>query len=44
MDSYSLSVGEAFLKEYQQINLRDQIFKLDLYQLEIPYIDLDVFT
>lgn len=42
-DSYSLSVGESFLKEYQQINLRDQIFKLDLYQLEIPYIDLDVF-
>ncbi|WP_425804570.1 FMN-dependent NADH-azoreductase [Desulfitobacterium sp. Sab5] len=43
-DSYSLSVGDAFLKEYQQINLRDQILKLDLYQLEIPYIDLDVFN
>lgn len=43
-DSFSLSVGEVFLKEYQQINLRDQIFKLDLYQLEIPYIDMDVFN
>lgn len=43
-DSFSLSVGEAFLEAYKQSNSEDQIIKLDLYDTDIPYIDSDVFN
>jgi FMN-dependent NADH-azoreductase len=42
--SYSLSVGEAFLETYRTENPNDEIIKLDLYETDIPYIDTDVFS
>jgi len=43
-ESFSLSAGEAFMKTYIQSNPRDQIIKLDVYNLDIPYVDADVFN
>jgi FMN-dependent NADH-azoreductase len=42
--SFSLSVGRAFLNAYKQQNPQDEIVELDLYQIDIPYIDTDVFS
>lgn len=42
--SYSLSIGEEFLNEYKKANPQDEITRLDLYKITIPYIDLDVFN
>jgi FMN-dependent NADH-azoreductase len=42
--SFSLSVGRAFLNAYKQQNPQDEIVELDLYQTDIPYIDTDVFS
>lgn len=42
--SFSLSVGKAFLEAYRQAKPEDEIVKLDLYQTDIPYIDTDVFN
>ncbi|GMB09601.1 FMN-dependent NADH-azoreductase [Thermolongibacillus altinsuensis] len=42
--SFSLSVGRAFLNAYKQQNPQDEVVELDLYQTDIPYIDADVFS
>jgi FMN-dependent NADH-azoreductase len=42
--SFSLSVGKAFLDAYTKENPNDEIQHLDLYNLDIPYIDTDVFN
>lgn len=42
--SYSLSVGRAFLEAYRKEKPEDEIVELDLYQTDIPYIDTDVFN
>ncbi|WP_050356166.1 FMN-dependent NADH-azoreductase [Gottschalkia purinilytica] len=42
--SYSLTVGEAFLEEYKKLNPNDEIINLDLYKTYVPYIDEDVFN
>jgi FMN-dependent NADH-azoreductase len=42
--SFSLGASEKFMKEYQEINPKDEIVELDLYKLDIPYIDEDVFS
>ncbi|GIM44887.1 FMN-dependent NADH-azoreductase 2 [Collibacillus ludicampi] len=42
--SYSLTVGRAFLDAYRQENPNDEIIELDLYKIEIPFIDTDVFS
>jgi FMN-dependent NADH-azoreductase len=42
--SYGLAVGEAFLEAYRSENPKDEITKLDLYEMDIPYIDTDVFS
>ena len=42
--SYCLSVGKAFVEAYQKENPQDEIIELDLYQLDIPDIDTDVFS
>jgi FMN-dependent NADH-azoreductase len=42
--SVSLSVGQAFLNAYRAENPNAQIVELDLYKLDIPYIDTDVFS
>lgn len=43
-ESYSLSVGRAFLDAYRQEKPGDEITELDVYATEIPYIDTDVFS
>lgn len=43
-ESFSLRTGKAFLEEYQKVNPQDEIIPLDLYNLDIPLIDADVFT
>jgi FMN-dependent NADH-azoreductase len=42
--SYSLAVGKAFLDSYKEANPEDEIIHLDLYNMEIPQIDADVFS
>lgn len=42
--SYSLSVGEEFLNAYRAANPQDEIVHLDLYNMEVPFIDQDVFS
>ncbi len=43
-ESYSLTIGEAFLQTYQENHSDDEILKLDLYNIDLPYIDTDVFN
>jgi FMN-dependent NADH-azoreductase len=42
--SYSLAVGKAFLEAYSKERPNDEITNLDLYEIDIPYIDTDVFN
>jgi FMN-dependent NADH-azoreductase len=42
--SFCLSVGRAFLEAYRKEKPQDEIVELDLYQIEIPHIDTDVFS
>jgi len=42
--SYSLSVGRAFLDAYRGEKPDADIVELDLYQTHIPHIDTDVFS
>ncbi len=43
-ESFSLSIGEAFLETYQEKHQNDDVVKLDLYNIDLPYIDTDVFN
>lgn len=43
-DSYSLSVGRAFINAYKKQNPKDEIIELDVYKTDLPYIDTDVFS
>ena len=43
-DSYSLSVGRAFIDAYKHQNPEDEIIELDVYKTELPYVDTDVFS
>lgn len=38
-DSYSLSVGEAFIEEYIRIHPDDEVIYLDLFKSNIPFLD-----
>ncbi|QGQ99587.1 FMN-dependent NADH-azoreductase [Paenibacillus psychroresistens] len=42
--SLSLAVGKEFIEAYQKQNPSDEIVTLDLYNIDIPLIDNDVFT
>jgi len=42
--SYSLEAGRKFIEAYKVQNPQDQVSELDLYNLEIPYIDAEVFS
>ena len=42
--SYSLSVGQQFVNAYREANPNDEVIHLDLYKLDIPQIDADVFS
>ncbi|REE91658.1 FMN-dependent NADH-azoreductase [Paenibacillus taihuensis] len=42
--SYSLAVGKQFLEAYQAANPNDDIVHLDLFKMDIPRLDADVFS
>lgn len=42
--SYSLAVGKAFIDAYREAHPGDEVTNLDLYQLNIPHLDADVFS
>ena len=42
--SYSMAVGKEFIDTYREANSTDEVIHLDLYKLNIPHIDADVFS
>ncbi len=42
--AFSLSVGEAFINAYKEVNPQDEIINVDLYNMEVPEIDGVVFS
>ncbi|NQX58024.1 FMN-dependent NADH-azoreductase [Paenibacillus qinlingensis] len=42
--SYSLAVGKQFLEAYKAANPDDEIKHLDLFKMDIPRLDADVFS
>lgn len=42
--SFSLSAGREFLNIYKQNNPNDEITEINLYDIEVPFIDTDVFS
>lgn len=42
--SFSLSAGREFLNQYRKINPLDEIVEIDLYDMDITFIDADVFS
>jgi len=42
--SFSLRLGKAFLDQYREVAPNDEIIRLDLYNMDLPYIDRDVFS
>lgn len=40
--SFSLAIGASFIEEYKRVNPNDEIVELDLYNMEVPFIDGDV--
>jgi len=42
--SYSLTVGDVFLQSYKNANPNDEIITLDLYNMDITFIDGDVLS
>jgi FMN-dependent NADH-azoreductase len=42
--SFSMAVGKEFVEAYREANPVDEVVHLDLYNLNIPSIDADVFS
>lgn len=42
--SYSMAVGKAFIDAYREAHPNDEVIRLDLYSVDIPYIDADIFS
>lgn len=42
--SFSLTVAEEFKKTYKQQNPADEIVELDVYHMDLPLYDEDVFS
>jgi FMN-dependent NADH-azoreductase len=42
--SLSLAVGKEFIEAYKKANPSDEIVNLDLYNIDIPQIDAEVFS
>jgi FMN-dependent NADH-azoreductase len=42
--SYSMAAGEAFLEAYREAHPGDEVVRLDLYRMDIPQLDADVFN
>jgi FMN-dependent NADH-azoreductase len=42
--SYSMAVGKAFMEAYREAHPNDEVIHLDLYKMDVPHIDVDVFS
>lgn len=42
--SFSMAVGKEFIESYRETHPHDEVIHLDLYQMDIPHIDADVFS
>ncbi|MGG4495009.1 NAD(P)H-dependent oxidoreductase [Brevibacillus reuszeri] len=42
--SYSMLVGKEFVQTYRSANPNDEVIHLDLYQMDIPQLDKDIFS
>ncbi|WP_419880993.1 FMN-dependent NADH-azoreductase [Peribacillus sp. B-H-3] len=42
--SFSLAAGKSFVDSYRESNPNDEVVHLDLYKMNIPHIDADVFS
>ncbi|MFC6227811.1 NAD(P)H-dependent oxidoreductase [Paenibacillus allorhizosphaerae] len=42
--SYSMAVGKQFVQAYRSANPGDEVIHLDLYEMDIPQLDADVFS
>lgn len=42
--SFSMAVGKAFIDTYRETNPNDEVIHLDLYSIQLPHIDADVFS
>ncbi|KRF30524.1 FMN-dependent NADH-azoreductase [Paenibacillus sp. Soil787] len=42
--SFSMAVGKAFIDAYREANPNDEVIQLDLYSIQVPHIDADVFS
>jgi FMN-dependent NADH-azoreductase len=42
--SYSMAVGKAFIEAYREVHSSDEVLHLDLYQMNIPQLDADIFS
>ncbi|MDQ0242491.1 FMN-dependent NADH-azoreductase [Bacillus fengqiuensis] len=42
--SYSMAVGKAFIEAYREAHPNDEVINLDLYKVNVPHIDVDVFS
>ncbi|MBE4907247.1 FMN-dependent NADH-azoreductase [Bacillus luteolus] len=42
--SYSMAVGKAFIDTYREANPDHEVINLDLYSIDVPAIDVDVFS
>ncbi|CAN7179564.1 FMN-dependent NADH-azoreductase [Paenibacillus sp. LjRoot153] len=42
--SYSMAVGKAFIDAYREANPSDEVIPIDLYRVQVPHIDADVFS
>src|SRR5690625_20552 len=43
-DSYSATLANTFIEAYQKNHPNDSIEKLDLYNEDIPFLDVDIFS
>ncbi|MFC3884935.1 FMN-dependent NADH-azoreductase [Bacillus songklensis] len=41
-NSFTSAIGRAFLDEYRATSLESDIVEIDIYQMDVPFIDLDV--
>jgi FMN-dependent NADH-azoreductase len=42
--SYSMAVGKEFIDAYREAHPSDEVVTLDLYKIDVPHIDADVFS
>ena len=42
--SFSQTAGEAFLETYREQNPNDEVVRLNLFELNVPFIDADVLS